>query len=97
VAPGPTWTGAEILDPTKIQSLDHPACSESLYQLRFSQVMLWTGYHFTMLQNYYITVTISFSETKSFWQYLGIPCIRTKKYATTDLVKATLAATFLLI
>jgi hypothetical protein len=30
---GPVWTGAESLSPTGIQSLDCPACSESLYQL----------------------------------------------------------------
>jgi hypothetical protein len=62
-APGPTWTGAEILDPTRIQSLDHPARIKPLYWLRFSQVMLWAGYHFTMLQSYHITITISFSKT----------------------------------
>jgi len=59
--------------------------------------MLWAGYHFTMVQNYHITITISFSETKSFWEYLGITCIRTKKYAIIDVVKTTLAAAFLLI
>jgi hypothetical protein len=30
-APGLVWTGAENLTPTGIQSLDHPACTESLY------------------------------------------------------------------
>jgi len=48
-APEPTWTGAEILDPTRTQSLDHPVRIKSLYQLLFSQVMLWGSYHFTML------------------------------------------------
>jgi hypothetical protein len=32
-APGPVWTGAENLAPTGIQSLDRPACSQSLYRL----------------------------------------------------------------
>jgi hypothetical protein len=31
-APGPVWTGAENLAPTKIQSLDCPARRQSLYQ-----------------------------------------------------------------
>jgi hypothetical protein len=32
--PGPSvWTGAENLAPTGIRYSDHPACSESLYQL----------------------------------------------------------------
>lgn len=30
-APRPVWTGAEILAPAGIRSLDLPACSESLY------------------------------------------------------------------
>ena len=34
-APGPVWTGAENLDPTGIRSPDHPACSQSLYRLRY--------------------------------------------------------------
>jgi hypothetical protein len=34
-APGPVWTGAENLDPTGIQSLDHPARSKSLYRLSY--------------------------------------------------------------
>ena len=34
-APGPVWTRAENLAPTGIQSLDCPACSKSLYQLRY--------------------------------------------------------------
>jgi hypothetical protein len=32
-APGPVWTGAENLGPIRIQSLDHPAHSQSLYRL----------------------------------------------------------------
>jgi len=31
--PGPVWTGAENLAPTRIQSLDRPACNESLCRL----------------------------------------------------------------
>jgi hypothetical protein len=34
-APGPVWTGAENFAPTGIQSPNHPACSQSLYQLRY--------------------------------------------------------------
>jgi len=34
-APGPVWTGAENLAPTRIQSPDHPAHCQSLYQLRY--------------------------------------------------------------
>jgi len=32
-APGPVWTGAENLAPTRIRYLDHPACNQSLYRL----------------------------------------------------------------
>ena len=35
-APGPVWTGAENVAPTGIRSPDRPACSESLYQLRYA-------------------------------------------------------------
>jgi hypothetical protein len=31
LAPGTVWTGAENLTPTRIQSPDHPAHSQSLY------------------------------------------------------------------
>ena len=34
-APGSVWTGAENLAPTEIRSPDRPACSQSLYQLRY--------------------------------------------------------------
>ena len=34
-APGSVWTGAENLAPTGIWSPDRPACSQSLYQLRY--------------------------------------------------------------
>jgi hypothetical protein len=34
-APGPVWTRAENLVPTRIQSPDRPARSQSLYQLRY--------------------------------------------------------------
>ena len=35
-APGPVWTGAENLDPTKgIRYQDRPALSESLYRLSY--------------------------------------------------------------
>jgi hypothetical protein len=35
-APGPVWTGAENLAPTGIQPPDHPARSQSLYQLSYT-------------------------------------------------------------
>ena len=34
-APGPVWTGAENLAPTRIRSPDRPARSQSLYRLRY--------------------------------------------------------------
>jgi hypothetical protein len=34
-APGPVWTGAENLAPTGIRFPDRPACSQSLYRLRY--------------------------------------------------------------
>jgi hypothetical protein len=34
-APGPVWTGAEKLAPTRIRSPDHPARSQSLYRLSY--------------------------------------------------------------
>ena len=34
-APGPVWTGAENLSPTRIRSQDRPARSESLYRLSY--------------------------------------------------------------
>jgi hypothetical protein len=34
-APGPVWISAENLAPTRIRSPDHPACSQSLYRLRY--------------------------------------------------------------
>jgi hypothetical protein len=35
-APGPVWTGAENLDPTRIRSPDRPVCSQSLYNVYLS-------------------------------------------------------------
>jgi hypothetical protein len=34
-APGPVWTGAENLAPTRIRSPDRPARSQLLYRLRY--------------------------------------------------------------
>ena len=34
-APGPVWTGAENLDPTRIRLPDRPARSQSLYRLSY--------------------------------------------------------------
>jgi GH24 family phage-related lysozyme (muramidase) len=35
------WTGAENLASTRIRSLDHPACSQSLYRLSYPARTLW--------------------------------------------------------
>jgi len=35
-APGPVWTGVEILASTGIRSPDRPACSQALYRLSFA-------------------------------------------------------------
>jgi hypothetical protein len=42
-APGLVWIGAENLAPTRIQSLDLPACSESLYRLRYPGPHMYDG------------------------------------------------------
>jgi len=42
-APGPVWTGAEHLTPTGIRFPDRPACSQSLYWLRYpTHMVLWS-------------------------------------------------------
>jgi len=40
-APGPVWKGAENLAWTRIQSLDHPVCSESLYRLHYPKTAIY--------------------------------------------------------
>ena len=46
-APGPVWMGAENLTSTGIQSLDHPAHSESLYRLSYpSPCKMRSTYYF---------------------------------------------------
>jgi len=35
---GPVWTGAENLTPTRIQSLECPACSELQYELSYPKL-----------------------------------------------------------
>ena len=51
-APGLVWTGVEILAPTGIRSLDHPAHSQSLYRLRYlahlSLAVGSTNWHFVL-------------------------------------------------
>jgi pterin-4a-carbinolamine dehydratase len=42
-APGPVWTGVENIAPTNIGSPECPACSKSLYQLRYSGPHRWGG------------------------------------------------------
>jgi len=39
-APMPVWTGAESLASTEIGSRDRAACSESLYQLSYSGLLI---------------------------------------------------------
>ena len=40
-APGPAWTGAEILAPTGIQTPGRPARSQSLYRLHYRCPLFW--------------------------------------------------------
>ena len=40
-APGPVWTGAENLAPTRIRSPDRPASSVSLYRLSYPGPLLF--------------------------------------------------------
>ena len=44
-APGPVWTAAENLVPTRIRSQDRPARSESLYRLSYSGPLSVELYH----------------------------------------------------
>ena len=41
--PGPVWTGAENLTPTRIRSPDRSARSESLYRLSYPDRLPWRG------------------------------------------------------
>ena len=43
-APGPVWTGAENLDPTRIRFLDRPVRSESLYRLSYPGPTIMLGH-----------------------------------------------------
>ena len=49
--PVPVWTGADSLAPTGIRSPDCPACSESLYQLRYPSPHLRNPGNYTSLEN----------------------------------------------
>ena len=49
-APGPVWTGAESLAPTRIRSPDRPARSQSLYRLSYQARILFITFM------YFITV-----------------------------------------
>jgi len=40
--PGSVWTDAENLAPTGIQSPEHPVCSESLYEIRYTGSIIVT-------------------------------------------------------
>jgi len=54
-APGPVWTGAENLAPTRMRCLDCPVRSQSLYRLRYPAHI----YHISMpksLFNFWISV-----------------------------------------
>jgi len=52
-APGPAWIGAENLAPTRIQSPDRPARSQSLYRVRYPAHRSW---HY--VKYYYFPVSI---------------------------------------
>jgi len=50
-APGPVWTGAENLAPTRIRSPDRPACSQLLYRLSYpAHILGYDAIQFLMFQ-----------------------------------------------
>ena len=74
-APGPVYTGAENLAPTRIQYLDHPAHSELLYCLRylgpplpnFSQLKYLRPKAWNPAQNFYSCLIIKLFFTSIFF------------------------------
>jgi hypothetical protein len=80
-APGPVYTGAENFDPTRIQSLDHPAHSELLYWLRylgpplpnFSQLIYLRPKAWNPTQNFRSCLKIKLVFT-SIYFFTAMPC-----------------------
>jgi hypothetical protein len=71
VDPGIGADGAEYPTPTTIQSLDHPACSKSLYQLHTPS----SSVYFSIFQAFYLKndrsdIVITFTNDKH-WVGLG--------------------------
>jgi hypothetical protein len=68
-APGPVWTCAKYLAPTRIQSPDHPACSQSLYQLSYpAHPTRWIFMKYDMwilLKNLKKIIKVSFNSDKN--------------------------------
>jgi hypothetical protein len=62
----PVWNGTENLAPTGIQSLEHPAGSESLYRLRYSGPQFCDNINLQYINTYFITweATPSTKHTK---------------------------------
>jgi hypothetical protein len=60
-APGPVWTAAENLAPTRIRSPDRPARSESLYRLRYPGPQLLVVKPQKLNINLFETLCLSFS------------------------------------
>jgi hypothetical protein len=56
-APGPVWTAAENLDPTRIRSPDRPAHGESLYRLGYPGPQMF----FILIINDYFKPTVVFA------------------------------------
>jgi len=64
-APGPFWTGAENLAPTRIRSPDRPACSKSLYQLSYPsphKIANKVKYFFEFCDRYYLKYSIFYTS-----------------------------------
>jgi hypothetical protein len=53
-APGPVWTGAENLTPTRVRSLDRPAHSKSLYQLSYSGQTSVGTFYFSAVARHFL-------------------------------------------
>ena len=51
-SPGSVWTGAENLAPTGIRSQGRPACSESLYRLRYPAHKVYARLYINLSLNY---------------------------------------------
>jgi hypothetical protein len=79
-APGPVRTGAENLTPTRIQSLDHPACSESLHQLSVcASVYCLCPIHFKSSTYYVVFIIFGVNVTTE-----GHPNLLNKNFCNCD-------------